>query len=180
MRGQGEIPIKEHIWMVALYEKEERADELLERLNAIGVDTSESTTVRVEIEDQQRVPKFSSPSDASTLSPVTRSSITGALVGGTLTLFAGLLLYSMGWFVLTLVEGLFSHAILFVLIGAIAGAITGMILGSAKRPKLATGALPKIQQLKSEGFLVAVKMPPPLAEQAEEIARSLGAKEILL
>jgi hypothetical protein len=37
-----------------------------------------------------------------------------------------------------------------------------------------------MRRLKSDGFLVAVKMPPPLAEQAEEIARGLGAKEILL
>jgi hypothetical protein len=37
-----------------------------------------------------------------------------------------------------------------------------------------------MQRLKSSGFLVAVKMAPPLAEQAEEIARGLGAKEILL
>jgi hypothetical protein len=37
-----------------------------------------------------------------------------------------------------------------------------------------------LQPLGSEGFLVAVKTPPHLAEQAETIARRLGAKEIIL
>ena len=38
----------------------------------------------------------------------------------------------------------------------------------------------EINRLKSAGYLVAVKMPPNLAERAEGIARGLGAKEILL
>src|SRR5882762_3814553 len=69
----------ENIWLVALYEMEERAEELLDRLSAIGVDTSEATTLRVEIDERERAAKFRVVSGASPLSPTVRSAITGAL-----------------------------------------------------------------------------------------------------
>jgi hypothetical protein len=181
MTGQvSESQIKEHIWLVALYEQEARADELLERLNAIGIDTSEATTVRVEIDDQMRTAKNSPGSASSPLSPVTRSAVTGGLVGGAVSLLIGIVVYAFGLITLQVVEGLFNHAILFVIIGGTIGAAIGIILASATQQKIARTPISQIQRLKSEGFLVAVKMPPPLAEQAEEIARGLGAKEILL
>ncbi|MCI0337957.1 MAG: hypothetical protein L0226_10290 [Acidobacteria bacterium] len=172
--------IKEHIWLVALYEQEARADELLERLDAIGVDTSEATTVRVEIDDQLRAARYTPLPRTSPLSPVTRSWVTGALIGGAISLLFGIVLYSLGLLSLQVVEGLFNHAILFVIIGAAFGAAIGMIIASANQRRKTSSPLTKIQQVRSEGFLVAVKMPPLLAEQAEEIARGLGAKEILL
>jgi hypothetical protein len=181
MTGQASgSTIKEHIWLVALYEEESRADELLERLNAIGVDTSEATTVRVEINDQMRAAKNSRTQDSPPLSPVTRSAVTGGLVGGAVFLLIGIVVYAFGLITLQVVEGLFNHSILFVIIGATIGAAIGIILASAAQQKNARTPVSQIQQLKSEGFLVAVKMPPQLAEQAEEIARGLGAKEILL
>jgi predicted lipid-binding transport protein (Tim44 family) len=181
MTGQASgSTIKEHIWLVALYEQEARADELLERLNAIGVDTSEATTVRVEIDDQMRAAKNNPAPGASPLSPVTRSAVSGGLVGGAASLLIGIVVYMFGLITLQAVEGLFNHSILFVIIGATIGAAIGIILASAAQQKIAKASISQIQQLKNEGFLVAVKMPPPLAERAEEIARGLGAKEILL
>src|SRR5262245_64717520 len=67
----------EHIWLIALYEMEERAEELLDRLSAIGVDTSEATTLRVEIDERQRAAKFSHITSASPPPPTARSAITG-------------------------------------------------------------------------------------------------------
>jgi hypothetical protein len=65
---------REYIWLVALYEFEARAEELLDRLRAIGVDTGEATTVRVEIDDQLRQARYVSVND-SALSPLARSAV---------------------------------------------------------------------------------------------------------
>jgi len=179
--GQGGgAQIKEHIWLVALYEQEERADELLDRLNAIGVNTAEATTVRVEIDDKIRTAKYSALPNGSALSPVARSTVTGALFGGATFLIIGIAAYSSGLFALHAVEGLFNHAFLSFIAGAMIGAAIGLIIASGHERKLARRRSPEINQLKSEGFLVAVKMHPLLAERAEEIARGLGAKEILI
>jgi hypothetical protein len=172
--------IKEHIWLVALYEQEARADELLERLSAIGVDTEEATTVRVEIDDQMRAAKYAPAPNSLPLSPVTRSAVTSALYGGAIALLTGMVTYGLGFPSLPIVKGLFNHTLLCVIIGATTGAIVGAILSSARQRKIARIPVAQIRQLRSDGFLVAVKMPLQLAEQAEEIARGLGAKEILL
>jgi hypothetical protein len=171
---------KEHIWLVALYEQEERADELLDRLNAIGVNTSEATIVRVEIDDKIRAAQYSTMPNGSAMSPMTRSAVTGALVGGASFLIPGIGVYSSGLLAFQAVEGLFNHALLSFVAGAAIGGAIGMIIGSAHERKIVRSHISDIKQPKSEGFLVAVKMPPFLAEQAEEIARGLGAKEILL
>jgi uncharacterized membrane protein len=183
-RGQssqaGGSQIKEHMWLVALYEQEERADELLDRLSAIGVDTSEATTVRVEIDDKIRTAQYSTMPNGSAMSPVARSAVTGALFGGATFLISGIGAYSSGLLAFEAVEGLFNHAFLSFIAGATIGGAIGMIVGSAHERKIARSHISDIKQLKSEGFLVAVKMPPHLAERAEEIARGLGAKEILI
>src|SRR5215475_14965392 len=87
---------KEHIWLIALYDMEERAEELLARLSAIGVDTSEATTLRVEIDERERATKFHPATGALPLSLTVRNSITGALTGATLALLIGISLYSSG------------------------------------------------------------------------------------
>src|SRR5262249_27197275 len=171
---------KEHIWLVALYEMEEKAEELLDRLSAIGVDTSEATTLRVEIDEQQRAAKFMPMPGASPLPLTVRSAITGALTGAALALLLGLALYSAGLLNMPFIAGLFNHAVACVVTGALVGALFAAIFGSAKPREIPRGPDAKMRQLKSDGFLVAVKMAPRLAEQAEEIARGLGAKEILL
>jgi len=171
---------KEHIWLVALYEMEERVEELLDRLSAIGVDTSEATTLRVEIDEWQRAAKFRPVPGSSPLPPAARSAITGALTGAALALLIGLALYSAGLLNMPFMVGVFNYAVICVAAGALIGAFFGSIFGSAKQRKIARATGGKIQRLKSSGFLVAVKMAPRLAEQAEEIARGLGAKEILL
>ena len=170
---------REYIWLVALYEFEARAEELLDRLRAIGVDTGEATTVRVEIDDQLRQARYVSVND-SALSPLARSAVTGALLGGAVALLIGLVVYALGWFSLPVFAGLFNHALFCVIIGAVVGALVGSSLSSAKQRKSPQSKLPQMPQPTSEGYLVAVKMPPPLAERAEEIARGLGAKQILL
>jgi hypothetical protein len=88
--------------------------------------------------------------------------------------------YALGWFSLPVFAGLFNHALFCVIIGAVVGALVGSSLSSAKQRKSPQTKLPQMPQPTSEGYLVAVKMPPPLAERAEEIARGLGAKQILL
>jgi len=170
---------REHIWLVALYEYEVRANELLERLSAIGVDTSEATTVRVEIDDQLRRARYT-PVNDSALSPAVRNAVAGALLGGSFALLVGLALYALGLFSLPSVIGLFNHSVACVMAGALIGALTGVAVTSAHRKKIPQAKLPNMPQPTSEGYLVAVKMPPSLAERAEEIARGLGAKEILL
>ncbi|MGH9799344.1 MAG: hypothetical protein ACRD82_03190 [Blastocatellia bacterium] len=177
--GMPQTENQEHIWLVALYEYETRANELLERLTAIGVDTEDATTVRVEIDDQLRRARYV-PVNDSALSPMARSAVTGALLGGAAALLIGLAVYALGLFALPLIAGLFNHALVCVIAGAIVGALIGSSLSSAKQRKSPQEKLPKMRQPTSDGYLVAVKMPPPLAERAEEIARGLGAKEILL
>jgi uncharacterized membrane protein len=171
---------KEHIWLIALYELEEKAEELLDRLSAIGVDTSEATTLRVEIDEQQRAARLLSVQGAPQLAPNVRGAITGALTGAAAALLIGLTSYSTGLLQLPFIDGMFNHVAASAAIGAAVGAVLGSLFGSAKQRKLARDPIARMQQLKSDGFLVAVKMTPRLAEQAEEIARGLGAKEILL
>ncbi|HKX27582.1 MAG TPA: hypothetical protein VJ302_07815 [Blastocatellia bacterium] len=171
---------KEHIWLIALYEHEIHADELLMRLNAIGIDTSEATTVRVEIDDQMRAAKYTQLPQVPPLSPLTRSAVTGAVLGGAALLCLGIVSYASGVAALQFADGLFNHVIFCVMMGSALGTAFGAVLSLARGRKINQTPLPAIEQLRSEGFLVAVKMPPPLAEQAEEIARGLGAKEILL
>jgi hypothetical protein len=177
-RQAGGSQTKEHIWLVALYEQEARADELLDRLSAIGVDTSEATTVRVEIDDRIRTARYSTLPNGSPMSPVARSAVSGAMLGGACFLVSGIGAYSSGFLAFSAIEGLFNHAFLCFITGAVVGGGIGLFIGSAHGRKRSQTA--EINQPKSEGFLVAVKMPPPLAERAEEIARALGAKEILI
>ncbi|MCI0665040.1 MAG: hypothetical protein L0220_28590 [Acidobacteria bacterium] len=176
---------KENIWLVALYEQEARADELLDRLSAIGIDTSEATTLRVDLDDRLRAAKITPRSDLSPLSPAARNAVSGALIGGVFSLLSGIILYASEILKLRIVEGLFNHSVLFVTCGATLGALVGVIFALLRKTRdkdraLEMTMIPGIEQVKSDGFLVAVKMPPPLAGQAEEIARGLGAKEILL
>jgi hypothetical protein len=165
---------KEDIWLIALYEMEERAEELLVRLSAIGIDTSEATTLRVEIDERQRAAKGAS----TPLPRAVRDAITGALIGAAIALPGGLALYSAGILSLPFMTGLFNHAIVCVAGGAIIGALLASVYAARYRIARDPGA--KMRRLKSDGFLVAVKMAPGMAEQAEEIARGLGAKEIVL
>jgi hypothetical protein len=171
---------KEHIWLIALYELEEKAEELLDRLSALGIDTSEATTLRVEIDQQQRAARFVPVTNARAIAPTMRSAITGALTGAAVAMLIGMTFYSIGMLNLSFVAGMFNHVMASVAVGALVGAAAGAAFGSVKQRKIARDPISRMQQLKSDGYLVAVKMAPRLAEQAEEIARGLGAKEILL
>lgn len=172
--------------MVALYEQEERTGELLERLGALGIETDEATIVRVELNDGSSVSSaleatgFSSSSPPSSVSPLMRHAVTGAIIGSSVVLLVGLLLYSASLFRLGLIEGMFAHALLSAATGAVFGAVLGALVASLLRRARPVKPAPDWSQINREGFLVAIKMPPGLAEQAEEIARGLGAKEILL
>lgn len=174
---------------MALYETEERIHELLTRLHALGVETEDASIVRVELNDQIRaagVPPLAPP-----LSPRQRNAISGAIAGSAILLLGGLGLYEAGLLQLSGVQGLSAHALLFVVAGALLGALIGALL---KPPQLRAQATTRhasttpfspdnpasLPELTSDGYLVAVKMPPHLGEQAEAIARGLGAKQILL
>jgi hypothetical protein len=168
----------ENIWIVALYEQESRANELLDRLSAIGVDTTEATTLRVEINDQMRAAKIT-PLETP-FSITSRSVVAGALIGGATAFFLGVVLYSLGLLKLPYLAGVFHHALASVIAGALLGGILGAFLGASRQRRVSRIPIPQGHMLKSDGYLVTVRMPPPLAERAEEIARGLGAKQILL
>src|SRR5262249_54313851 len=105
----------EHIWIVALYEQEARVHELLDRLSAIGVDTSQATTLRVELNDEMRAAKFTPM--GTPFSITARGSVAGALIGGIAALLLGVTLYSGGLLLFPFAEGIFNHAVLSVICG---------------------------------------------------------------
>lgn len=169
---------RESLWLVALYDTEESIRELLVRLHALGVETADASIVRVELNDQLRVSNL--PINQPPLAPATRSAITGAIIGSAALLLIGAGLYEAGFLKLGALEGLPAHAILFVLAGALVGALIGAFTNTGKRQPAPHPAAEKMQEIASDGYLVAIKLPPRLGEQAEAIARSLGAKQILL
>ena len=178
MSGRGQ----EHLWMVVLYEVEERTSELLDRLAALGIDTSEASIVRVELSqvaEAARAFGAVTKSPPKSVSPVARNAVTGAVLGSVLALMIGIALYASSLFSLGFVEGLFPHALLAATFGALLGAAAGVAFGAASKKRLLRSAPPPPPSNR-DGFLVAVKMRPQVAEQAEEIARRLGAKEILI
>ncbi|MBX3280744.1 MAG: hypothetical protein KF868_22330 [Acidobacteria bacterium] len=176
-KEQGGRP--EHLWMVALYDDEQRTAELLMRLGALGVETSEATIVRVALDDAAAI-EYAAQGRGVTVSPPARHALTGAIVGSSAALLMGLLLYGMNLARLGFVEGLFAHALASALAGAALGALLGVVYGAlagaGRRVKRASAP----PATSPDGYLVAVKMSPGVAEQAEEIARHLGAKKILL
>ncbi len=177
---------QEHLWMVALYEREERTGELLDRLGALGIDTDEATIVRVELNDSAAVSSAlslasgSSVSHPAAASAAVRHSVTGAILGSLSVLVIGLLLYSGSLLHLIVIEGMFAHGLVFALVGGALGAVVGVVSGLLFDRRGRALSATDWSRLNRDGFLVAIKMPPGLAEQAEEIARHLGAKEILL
>ena len=171
--------------MVALYEQEERTGELLERLGAMGVETSEATIVRVELSEAALVASAMRTTGAlatssASVPPVARHAVTGAIIGSSVFLLIGLLLYSASLVQLGFIEGMFGHALLSALAGAALGAVIGAVIALLQRPPRVASTTTGRSDANRDGFLVAIKMPPGLAEQAEEIARHLGAKEILI
>lgn len=176
----GDSEIMEHIWLVALYEKEQPANELLDRLGALGIDTAEATVLRVEIDDNARQTTVSPVTESEPLSPAAKSAVTGALIGGAIVLLLGIFSYSVDILAFRQLGGLFNHALSSFVIGAAIGALIGVTMALTTRRKKHEVPVNKLNRLRSEGFLVAVKMHPKLAERAEAIARSLGAKQILL
>lgn len=179
----GVAQCQEYLWMVALYEYEERTGELLERLSALGVDTTEATVVRVTLGEAVTAASLTAAAiraPTSSISPLVRNAVTGAIIGSLIVLLLGLLLYSVNLVRFSVIEGVFAHALLSAFIGAILGAALGAILSALQREDKSAVPIKAASAQNREGFLVAVKMPPKLAERAEEIARRLGAKEILI
>ena len=179
-KNASETPRREHLTLVALYEFEERANELLERLGALNIDTSEASIVRVELSQSGRPVGQPVVPQATPLSPLMRSAVTGVFIGGGAALLIGALLYAAGLLSLPFAQGLFAHAFVSVVVGALIGAMVGALVSAGRKIKRPAVPAPVLQHLASEGFLVVIKMQPHLAEQAEAIARRLGAKEILL
>ena len=166
---------QQHLSLVALYDREEDASELLDRLAALSVDTSEATIVRV---DNRPVSAAGRRAKAGTLSPVTRSMLSFGIIGGALGFMIGVVGYEIGLLSLAFSIGLFSTALTSTLAGASIGAGIGAVVGAAReKAARVTAATPKPARA---GFLVVIKVPLRLAEQAETIARRLGAKEIIL
>lgn len=169
---------RESLWLVALYETEERIHELLARLHALGVETEDASILRVDLNDQIRA--AGAPAPTSQLSPRLRNTISGTIIGSAVLLIFGLGLYETGLLNVAQLTGLPAHALLFVCTGALLGALIGAAIKLAKPKQVHQVTPTMMQDLNSDGYLVAVKMPPHLGEQAEAIARGLGAKQILL
>ena len=168
----------EHLTLVALYEVESRADELLERLSALGVETGEATIVRVDLDERHRA-RGLPPAPPDALSPLARYAVTGAVIGAAACLIIGLVSYQASALSLPLVEGAFAHTLALMLAGAVVGAGIGAALASARQGALRGPAEVTPLGPSVDGFLVVVKIPPRLAEEAEAVARRLGAKEII-
>ncbi len=96
---------REHLTLVALYEFEERANELLERLGALSIDTSEASIVRVELSQSARPTGPPALPQDTPLSPLMRSAVTGAFIGGGAALLIGVLLYEAGFLSLPFAQG---------------------------------------------------------------------------
>ena len=170
------ITREEQLTLVALFEAEERVTELLERLAALGVDTTEATTLRVDPGSDD--PRFLQDESSAELSPATRSAVTGSILGAVAALLIGVGLFESGNSSLRLAQDVFSHSILYAVLGACLGSLVGALATITQKTRQAR---PKAQsETSSEGYLVAVKTSPEVAEQAEEIARHLGARRILL
>jgi hypothetical protein len=179
MAAESNIPpgasAERRLSLVALFDSEAEATELLDRLTALQIETGDATIVRV---DNSPPGAVDTPA-RELLSPEKRSLVTGAIAGGAIVLFAGLTLYETGIFSLPMIGGAAAHAFAFVLIGAVPGAIIGLALGKTVIRKNKGNRRHKTIE-SSDGFLVVVKVPYHLAETAETISRRLGAREVLI
>jgi hypothetical protein len=165
-----------HLSLVALYEREEDANELLDRLSAFAIDTSDATIVRVDNSSEIRA--AGQATEASALPPLARNILSAAIIGGALGFIAGVGLYEIGLIAAPFGAGLFSTAFVATLAGAALGAVIGAITGATAEKVKHRAPPPPVTS--RDGFLVVVKVPQRLAEQAETVARRLGAKEIIL
>lgn len=166
-----------YLSLVALYEREEDASELLDRLEALSIDTSEATIVHV---DNRPPATAARASAAAALSPLTRSILTAVIIGGALGFLIGVVLYEGGLLGAAFSSGIFAAALAGTITGALLGLVSGSIAGTAAEKVKRRAAVPDSAPPTRHGFLVVVKVPMRLAEQAETIARRLGAKEIIL
>ena len=172
--------------MVALYELEERTSELLDRLGALGIDTGEATIVRVELGNDAALKEFKEAADLySTRKPASvpttaRYAITGAVIGSSVIFLIGIPVYEASVVDLGMGTGLFGHSLVSAFCGFLAGSFLGFLTYALVKRITNRRQVPDWAHLNRDGFLVAIKMPPGLAEKAEEIARHLGAKEVLL
>ncbi len=166
-----------HLSLVALFEREDDANELLNHLEALNIETGDATIVRV---DNSPVLSATTNASPSALSPAQRGALTGAIIGGAIFFLLGLILYESGLLAIPPGGGLASTGFISVLTGAISGALAGAMIGSTqeKERRRRVAVLPP--KPTRDGFLVVVKIPLRLAEQCENIARRLGAKEIIL
>jgi hypothetical protein len=161
--------------LVALFDSEDDANELLDRLTALQIEMGDAAIVRV---DNSPPGAVEMPA-RELLSPEKRSLVAGAIAGGAIVLFAGLTLYETGVFSLPVIGGAAAHAFAFVFIGAVLGAIIGLAWGRTIIRKSQGNRREKTIE-STDGFLVVVKVPYHLAETAETISRRLGAREVLI
>lgn len=163
--------------MIAVYEREEEANELLERLAALSVNTGEASLIRIAVNDNGSRRKsvamlFPYPEH---IQSGTRSAAIGSIIGGLIAILISFALYSFNFLNLTLLEGLVAHTLALVVLGAVLGAAIGALMASSQIEN--NPPLPSPQA--TDGFLVFVRTPTRLAKEAETIARQLGAKEII-
>jgi hypothetical protein len=162
--------------MVAVYDGEEAANALLDRLAALRINLGEATLVRVAVNDRSRRAR-----SLTHLLPVgedsataTRYAATGAAIGGLIAMLCGLALSYLNFLNLSFLEGLLAHTLAMVLLGVVLGAALGALIATSQPEPL------PVPSPESDGYLVLIRTPRHLAAQAETIARQLGAKQIIL
>ncbi|MFN0120529.1 MAG: hypothetical protein ACKV2V_08510 [Blastocatellia bacterium] len=171
--------------MLALFDRESQAADLLERLRALGIDVSETAIVRV---DNSPAPAPARELADNILASPMRAALTGAIIGSAVGFLCGALLLvailngafqtdGVGWQTPGRME------LLSTTTGALTGAIIGFILARVyERQRLARQkamAAVGAADARRDGFLIVVKTPARLGEQAESIARRVGAREIV-
>jgi hypothetical protein len=170
---------EEQLTLVALFQEEVQVTELLERLSALGVDTTQATTLRVD-PGTDSSSSLLEEEESSELSPATRNAVTGSILGAVAAMLIGVGLFEAGNQGVRLAQDVFSHSIIYAVVGAFLGSLVGALVAISRRSRRHDRLKSEITSGVSEGYLVAVKTSPQVAEQAEAIARQLGARRILL
>lgn len=162
--------------MVAVYDGEEAANALLDRLAALRINLGEATLVRIAVRDRSRrarsLTHLLSVSENS--AKATHYAAMGAAIGGLIALLSGLALSYVNFLNLSVLEGLLAHTLAMVLLGVVLGAALGALIATSQPEPM------PIAPSESDGYMVLIRTPRHLAEQAETIARQLGAKQIII
>ncbi len=160
--------------VVAVLETEFAAQQLMERLRAIGVPMRDVTFLRIATSDQSyqykqhRQLSLSSPQNS-------KFTIVGAVIGFMVASFVGGFLFSTNFLFLSLIESLVVYFVALAVLGIVTGSSLGAMIGVYQSQKTESVPIP-MQSI--DGYLVSAKLLINQVAQCEAIAGELGAKKI--